>query len=127
MTKYLESRNKGIRDDDTPISLPNYRQMENRTANHCCPFCHYKLSRILDSSGINPNYYCSKCSIEYPDASDTKSKSHISTPAKSNDDNPLSSKMPEPTLEGKKTEIKGGLAELHKRGIKITSYNEGVR
>jgi hypothetical protein len=35
-----------------------------------------------------------------------------------------STKFPEPDLKKKKTEIKGGLAELQKRGIRITSYTE---
>jgi hypothetical protein len=31
---------------------------------------------------------------------------------------------PEPELRRKKTEVKGGLAALQKRGMKITSYSE---
>jgi hypothetical protein len=31
---------------------------------------------------------------------------------------------PEPELKWKKTEVKGGLAELQKRGIRIKNYTE---
>jgi hypothetical protein len=37
---------------------------------------------------------------------------------------PRTAYPPEPDLRRKKVEIKGGLAELQKRGIKITRYTE---
>jgi hypothetical protein len=45
-------------------------------------------------------------------------------PDDNNNQNPVVLYPPEPELGKKKTEIKGGLAELQKRGIKITSYTE---
>jgi hypothetical protein len=69
-------------------------------------------------------YYCSKCVINYPDKSETKSKSRLSTPQKSNNERPAVAYPPTIDLRKKKTDIKGGLAELQKRGIKVTSYTE---
>ena len=110
------------KEDDTPISLHNYEQIDSRTE-HYCPFCQLKLSRLVDRSGLNPSYYCSKCVIEYPDESDVKSKSYMLTPQKFNP-TPYTAYAPEPELGKKKTEIKDGLAELQKRGVRITSYKE---
>jgi hypothetical protein len=127
MTKYYNDRNKFRIDNDTPISLPNYEQIEiDSHTERFCPYCQFKLSRIIDSSGMNPNWYCSKCVINYPDKSETKSKSHLSTPQqKSNNERPAVAFTPEPELKRKKVEVKGGLAELAKRGsIKITHYTE---
>jgi hypothetical protein len=125
LTKYYSDKNKFRIDNDTPLSLPNYEQTEiDSHTERFCPYCQFKLSRIIDSSGMNPNWYCSKCAINYPDTSEVKSKSRLSTPQKSNNENPRVSYLPEPGLGRKKTEIKGGLAELQKRGIKVTSYTE---
>ena len=73
---------------------------------------------------MNPNWYCSRCVINYPNKSESKSKSRLSTPQKSNNENPRIAYPPEPTLGKKKTEINGGLLELQKRGIRITSDAE---
>ena len=54
------------------------------------------------------------CSIEYPEESEIKSKSHLSTPQRSNNQNPYVAYPPEPELKRKKTKIKGGL---------VSSYN----
>jgi hypothetical protein len=124
MTKYNDSKNRGIPNSDLPISLPNYDNIYSKEE-HYCPYCSLKLSRLIDSSGNNPSLYCSKCTIEYPDKTETKSKSRVNTPQKSNNERPAVSYPPEPGLGRKKTEVKGGLAELAKRGsIRITSYSE---
>lgn len=61
----------------------------------------------------------------YPDKSEAKSKSHLSTPQKSNNENPRVAYPPEPSIGRKKKEIKGGLKALSERGsIRITSYTE---
>jgi Zn-finger nucleic acid-binding protein len=126
MTKYTNERNRWApRDTGTPISLPNYEEIESRKE-FFCPYCQLKLSRLVDSSGQNTHaFYCPKCTIEYPDQSEVKSKSSLSTPRqKSNNENPAVSYAPEVELKRKKTKVRGGLAELQKRGIKVTSYTE---
>jgi hypothetical protein len=124
MTKYNDSRNRGTPiDTGVPISLPNYEQM-NSHKEFFCPYCQLKLSKLIDSSGQNTSFYCPKCTIEYPNESEAKSKSYLSTPQKSNNENPAVSYAPEVELKRKKTEVRGGLAELQKRGIKVTSYTE---
>jgi hypothetical protein len=84
-----------------------------------------KSFKLIDSSGQNVSYYCPKCTIEYPDQSEIKSKSSLSTPQKSNNENPAVAYPPEPGLRSKKIEIKGGLKSLQHKGVKVTSYVEG--
>jgi hypothetical protein len=126
LTKYNDNRNRGIpKDTGVPISLPNYEQIEiDSCEERYCPYCQIRLSRLIDSSGLNPSWYCSKCVINYPNKAEVKSKSRLGTPQKSNNENPRIAYPPELTLGKKKVEIKGGLAELQKRGIRITSYTE---
>jgi ribosomal protein L37AE/L43A len=114
------------KDTGAPISLPNYEQIaiDSREERYC-PYCDLRLSRIIDSSGMNPNWYCSKCVINYPNKAEAKSKSRLSTPQKSNSERPAVSYPPEPSIGRKKTEIKGGLKALSEKGsIRITSYSE---
>jgi hypothetical protein len=125
MTKYYQDKNRFEKDSDTPISVRNYEQIESRKE-FFCPYCQRLLSRLTDRSGLSPSWYCSSCSVDYPDQSEVKSKSSLSTPQKSNNENPLAStKFKEPTVGKEPTEIKGGLKALQQRGIKITSYSEG--
>jgi hypothetical protein len=128
LTKYYQNKNRFEKYNDTPISLPNYEQIESRNERYC-PYCQIKLSRLLDSSGLNPSWYCSKCVIDYPDKSETKSESYLSTPRKSNNENPAVSYAPEPTIGKKPIEYKGGFSQLAKQGRRITYYHdeEGTR
>ena len=83
---------------------------------HYCPCCQLRLSRLIDSSGLNTSYYCNHCSIEViPSLTEVRSASKLVTP-----EGPVES----PSVSYP-PEIKGGLAELKKRGIRITSYKEG--
>jgi hypothetical protein len=99
--------------------------MDSRESRYC-PYCQIKLSRLIDSSGSNPSFYCSKCVIEYPDKIETKSKSRLSTQRPSNE-RPAVAFPPEPQLSKKDHSVKGGLKALSETGrIKIKSYKEGV-
>jgi hypothetical protein len=63
--------------------------------------------------------------IEYPDKTETKSKSRLSTQRPSNE-RPAVSYPPEVGLAKKDHNIKGSFLELQKRGFKIKNYTEGV-
>jgi hypothetical protein len=74
---------------------------------------------------MNPSWYCGKCTIEYADKAEVKSKSRLSAPQQSNSERPAVAYPPEPGLSRKDHSIKGGLAELQRRGMKINNYTEG--
>ena len=124
MTKYTDSHNYSVKNPDIPISLPDYTRIESDSVDHYCRYCQFKLSRLIDSSGQNPSLYCSKCLIEYPDKTEVKTKSRLSTPSKSNADDPSVSYAVEPQLRRKKTEPKGTFKALKDKGIRITNYSE---
>jgi hypothetical protein len=125
LTKYYSDSHKYEPRDDLPISVTNYENIDNR-ADRWCPYCRCRLMRILDYSGRNPNWYCSRCSINYDNPSDTKSQSYLGIPAKSNDSSPAVSYPPEPSIGKQPVEPKGGFAALKARGLKIINYKEGV-
>jgi hypothetical protein len=127
MTKYYSDKYRAVNNTDVPISLPNWENIDSREERYC-PYCSLRLSRIIDSSGMNPNWYCSKCVINYPDKSETKSKSVISTPRKSNNESPpATTKFPESTIGRSPPPVRGTFAALQRRGIKITNYKDTVK
>jgi hypothetical protein len=71
-------------------------------------------------------WFCNHCkSSANPEIEEVRSKSRLSVPTERNTA-ALISYPPEPDdLTKKPAEVKGGLAELKKRGIRITSYKEG--
>jgi hypothetical protein len=127
MTKYYEDRNKGRKQDDTPISLRNYQDTyEDRTL--ICSFCNRTMQRLFDASKLNPSWYCSFCNTETnsEEADNLRTRPRLQMPEGVNTTPYATTKFPEPGLGRKKTEVKGGLAELAKKGsIRITSYSEG--
>jgi hypothetical protein len=52
MTKYNDSRNRWTPiDTGTPISLPNYEQIDSHEE-FFCPYCQRLLGRLTDRSGF---------------------------------------------------------------------------
>jgi predicted RNA-binding Zn-ribbon protein involved in translation (DUF1610 family) len=102
-------------EDDRPVFLCNY--------------CGRTLVKLSDSKGASESYYCKHCSIEILDSEDIRKKSKLVTPKDRNNE-ALVSTTPMVDYQAveirKEVEIKGGLAELKKSGLKIKSYNEGV-
>jgi ribosomal protein L37AE/L43A len=125
LTKYYQDKTKFVQDRDTPISLPNWEQIETDShTDRYCPYCQFKLSRLIDSSGMNPNWYCSKCTISYPDKAQVKTKSRLNTPNKSNNERPAVAYPPEVSIGKKKKELTGSFKVLRERGMKFTNITE---
>jgi hypothetical protein len=96
-----------------------------------CSYCNRTLVKLSDSKGDSPSFYCKSCNIEVlgSDADGLRRKSKLNVP-KSRNTGVLVSTTPGIDYENikiqKGVEVKGGLAELKKRGLKITDYNEKV-
>jgi predicted RNA-binding Zn-ribbon protein involved in translation (DUF1610 family) len=45
-----------------------------------CDNCHCTLVRLSDSNNQNESYYCNRCSVEYPDATNIRQQLKISVP-----------------------------------------------
>lgn len=122
-TKYFAEKNKFNKNNDTPI-VANYGAT-NEYKSYYCNWCSRRLSEIQGRSGENDAYYCDFCSIETnPDNEELRAESDITTPEGVNKVPLATTKFKEPTVGRQPVEIKGGLAELQRRGMKITSYSE---
>jgi hypothetical protein len=110
MTKYLSDKHGyGYRPyTDTPISVGAEEWNAESRPPYICDFCHHTLIKLQNKTNVS--WWCRNCNSEYDPEAVT---------------NPSISYAPEPTLKRKGKEVKGGLAELQRRGLKISNYTEG--
>ena len=114
------------KDDNIIISSEQYSGEERPT--YYCNTCHCSLVRLSDRNNQNESWYCNRCSIEYPDATNIRHQLKISVP----DRNPetLVSTTPGQDYLNKRVEIrkeqeiKGGLKALQQRGIKLLTIRK---
>ena len=89
---------------------------------YICSWCQRTLSRLIDKSGENPSHYCSYCQISF-EPSEVRKKPRIET-AKTNVEPAVTSIGFTPDVSIRHTPpIRGGMAELQKRGVRVTSYH----
>jgi hypothetical protein len=84
--------------------------------------------KLSDSKGASESFNCKSCSIEVLESENLRKRSKLVTPKDRNNETLVSTTpgVDYQSVENyKEPEIKGGLAELKRRGIKITHYNEG--
>jgi hypothetical protein len=97
---------------------------------YICDNCHCSLVRLSDRNNQNESYYCNRCSIEYPDATNIRHQLKISVPDRSTET--LVSTTPGQDYLNKSVEInhtpepKGTFKVLQQKGIKITNYKEDI-
>lgn len=120
-TKYYDDHTRKTK-PDTPIAISGEKLTKSDKPSYYCNYCQYKMVKISEEE-----WHCNHCNNSaYPQVEQLRSKSKITTPIGMNLE-PCLSYAPEPNdLSKPEVEIKGGLKTLKDRGIKITSYKEGV-
>src|ERR687897_1818851 len=89
-----------------------------------CDFCNRVLIKLADRSNLNISYFCSFCKIPFdPSQTEIRKKSKLETPNR-NVEPAVSTTpgIPDISLH-KEPELRGGFAELQKKGIKIKDYH----
>jgi hypothetical protein len=92
---------------------------------YSCSWCNRTLSKLIDSGGQNPCYYCNYCQMSFePSETQIRKKSKLGTQREE----------VEPAVASIQTDItkeveirhvppiRGSFAELQKKGLKITDY-----
>jgi hypothetical protein len=90
---------------------------------YLCSFCNITLLRLTDSGGQNATYWCRRCNVEFDlEAENLRKESKIAVPDR-NQEVAITSVGSTPDVSIRHIPpIRGGFAELQKKGIKITSY-----
>src|SRR5918999_5059476 len=116
-SKYL---GKGKQNDKVVISSEYYL---NDRPSYLCSFCNCTLSKLHDAGQNNTMYFCTRCSVEFdPTEENLRKESKITVPDRNVE--PCVSTTPGiPDISIHHTPlIRGGLAELQKKGLKIKDY-----
>jgi DNA-directed RNA polymerase subunit RPC12/RpoP len=109
-------------DDKVIISSEYY---EDDRPSYICSICNQTLIRLTDSSMQNTAFWCRNCSVEYDvESENVRRESKLSIPDR-NIEPAVSTTpgIPDVSIHHA-PEIKGGLKELQKKGLKITHYEE---
>jgi hypothetical protein len=126
MTVYGDKNRRGRVPSDTPI-VAGTEWTQDPRREYVCSYCNRTMIKLQDRNSANISYFCNVCNIQTnADATDNlRTRSRLQMPEGVNTTPYASTKFPEPTLDKKKTTIKGGLAELVRKGsIRVTSYTE---
>lgn len=123
MTKYTSKNNRQPDNDIVVVGDREYNQDVQRE--YICKYCQKTMSKLIDSSGLNPSWYCSSCSISMipQEVEQLRSKSKLKTP-----DGPVeypSVSYPlEYTLEKNKAELSGVFKSMQEKGLKVKDVKE---
>jgi hypothetical protein len=97
---------------------------DNDRPSYICSFCNQTLSRLRDSGGQNSTYWCRHCSVEFnPEDENLRKESKIIVPDR-NIEPAITSIGNTPDVSIRHTPpIRGGFAEVQKKGFKIKDYH----
>jgi DNA-directed RNA polymerase subunit RPC12/RpoP len=127
----MRSNNKGVK-DLTPLNnkdkvIISSEYFEDTRPSYICSICNQTLIRLTDSSMQNTAFWCRNCSVEFdPENENVRRESKLSVPDR-NIEPAVSSIQHDYNKDVEirhEPEIKGGLKELQKKGLKITHYEE---
>jgi uncharacterized Zn finger protein len=99
---------------------------EDTPPSYICSWCNRTLNRLIDSGGQNPSYYCNNCQIVFdPELENIRKESKLVVPDR-NIEPAVASIQTDHSKEVEIRhipELRGGFAELQKKGLRFTSYN----
>src|SRR5215208_2318475 len=97
---------------------------ENDRPSYICSFCNQTLSRLTDAGQNNSTFWCRHCSIEWdPEAENLRKESKLTVPDR-NIEPAVSTTPGIPDISIRhEPPLRGGFAELQKKGIKIKDYH----
>src|ERR671912_1193875 len=116
-----QKRQTHKKDDKIVISSEFYK---NDRPSYLCSWCNCTLSKLQDAGKNNTTYFCTRCAIEFdPESENLRKESKLTVPNR--DIEPAVSTTPGiPDISITHTPpIRGGFAELEKKGIRIKNYH----
>ena len=111
------------KDDKTIISSEYYTNLKPE---YLCSFCSQTLVRLTDAGQNNTTFFCRSCQVEYdPEAENLRPVTKITVPDRNTEPavTSIQTNMEDSVTIRHTPEIRGGFAELQKKGIKIKDYH----
>src|SRR5215208_1735060 len=96
---------------------------ENDRPSYICSFCNQTLSRLTDAGQNNHTYWCRNCSTSFdPQEENLRKESKIQVPDRNTEPAVTSIGFTPDVALRKPVELRGGFAQLQKKGLKFKSY-----
>src|ERR671911_1879826 len=111
------------KDDKVVISSEYY---ENERPSYICSFCNQTLIRLTDAGMNNTTFWCRHCSVEFcPELENLRKESKIIVPDRNIEPavTSIQTDMEDSVAIRHTPPIRGGFAELQKKGLKIKDYH----
>jgi hypothetical protein len=108
--------------EDKVIISSEYYQ--NDRPSYLCSFCNQTLIRLTDSGQNNSTYWCRNCQVGFdPEVENIRKESKLSVPDR-NIEPAITSIGNTPDVSIRhEPPLRGGFAELQKRGLRIKDYH----
>lgn len=121
---------KKLKHDDSKsvISSEQFEGKDNKV--YLCSWCNCSLSRLIDSKGQNPSLYCSRCQISFdPEYDSLRRESKLLVPDRNIEPaaTSIQTNMTDEVEIRHTPPIRGGFAELEKKGLRIKDYHTTER
>lgn len=98
---------------------------EDERVEYICPECHQNLVKLSDLQGNNQEWFCRNCSIPYLDTKEIRHTHKLSVPEETEPSVSIINYDYNKDVEIRHAkELRGGIAELQKRGLKITYFDD---
>lgn len=123
-TKNRIDYGKPNNNEDKVIISSEYYQNERPI--YLCSFCNQTLSRLTDAGLNNSTYWCRNCSVEWdPESENLRKESKITVPDRNEETlvTSIENSMADEVEIRHSVPIRGGFAELQKKGLKIKDYH----
>jgi hypothetical protein len=117
-----QTKHKFNKDDIVIIASEQYTGEERPS--YLCSFCNQTLSRLTDAGMNNTTFWCRSCSVEFdPESENIRRESKLVVPERNVEPAVTSVGFtPDVSIE-KNIPMRGGFAELQKKGLRFTSYH----
>jgi hypothetical protein len=118
-----KSRQTYKKDDKVVISSDFYK---NDRPSYLCSWCNCTLSKLQDAGGNNTMYFCTRCVIEFdPESENLRKESKITVPDRNIEPaaTSIQNNMADEVEIRHTPPLRGGFAELQKKGLKIKNYH----
>ena len=124
--KKSNKKNRLITSNQTDKVVISSEFYKNERPSYICSFCNQTLIRLTDAGMNNTTFWCRHCSIEFdPESENLRKESKLIVPDRNIEPavTSIQTNMEDSVAIRHTPEIRGGFAELQKKGIKIKDYH----
>ena len=124
--KKPSARNQTLGEPDDKVVISSEYYTNEKKPSYLCSWCNQTLVRLTDVGQNNTTFWCRHCSVEFdPESENLRKESKLTVPDRNIE--PAVTSIQNNTADEVEIRhmppIRGGFAELQKKGLRFISYN----